>query len=130
MPFAQKIVVRDKSKWIDMAAVKGAKPRLNAVQRKWDAFRQNWLPWVWLARDTCWGGTCNGRRCPAPQPLAGELPEAAAAPKPPLQGEVPAARAEGCTAALRRSYPTGTPRCIRKGRFRRNPRRPRFQQFC
>ena len=44
MPFAQKIIVRDKSKWIDMAAVKGAKPRLNAVQRKWDAFRQNWLP--------------------------------------------------------------------------------------
>ena len=56
MPFAQKIVVRDKSKWIDMAAVKGAKPRLNAVQRKWDAFRQNWLPWVWLARDTLLGG--------------------------------------------------------------------------
>lgn len=55
MPFAQKIVVRDKSKWIDMAAVKGAKPRLNAVQRKWDAFRQNWLPWVWLARDTLLG---------------------------------------------------------------------------
>lgn len=55
MPFAQKIVVRDKSKWIDMAAVKGAKPRLNAVQRKWDAFRQNWLPWVWLTRDTLLG---------------------------------------------------------------------------
>lgn len=55
MPFAQKIVVRDKSKWIDMAAVKGTKPRLNAVQRKWDAFRQNWLPWVWLARDTLLG---------------------------------------------------------------------------
>ena len=55
MPFAQKIVVRDKSKWIDMAAVKGAKPRLNAVQRKWDAFRQNWLPWVWLARDALLG---------------------------------------------------------------------------
>ena len=55
MPFAQKIVVRDKSKWIDMAAVKGAKPRLNAVQRKWDAFRQNWLPWVCLARDTLLG---------------------------------------------------------------------------
>ena len=55
MPFAQKIVVRDKSKWIDMAAVKGAKPRLNAVQRKWDAGRQNWLPWGWLARDTLLG---------------------------------------------------------------------------
>ena len=55
MPFAQKIVVRDKSKWIDMAAVKGANPRLNAVQRKWDAFRQNWLPWGWLARDTLLG---------------------------------------------------------------------------
>ena len=55
MPFAQKIVVRDKSKWIDMAAVKGAKPRLNAVQREWDAFRQNGLPWVWLARDTLVG---------------------------------------------------------------------------
>ena len=55
MPFAQKIVVRDKSKWIDMAAVKGAKPRLNTVQRKWDAFRQNWLPLVWLARDTLLG---------------------------------------------------------------------------
>ena len=55
MPFAQKIVVRDKSKWIDMAAVKGARPRLNFVQRKWDAFRQNWLPWVWLERDTLLG---------------------------------------------------------------------------
>lgn len=52
LPFAQKIVVRNKSKWIDMAAVKGAKPRLNAVQRKWDAFCQNRLPWLWLARDT------------------------------------------------------------------------------
>ena len=55
MPFAQKIAVRDKSKWIDMTAVKGAKPRLNFAQRKWDAFRQNWLPWVWLARDTLRG---------------------------------------------------------------------------
>ena len=52
LPFEQKITVRDKSRWIDMTAVKGARPRLNLVQRKWDAFRQNWLPWVWYARDT------------------------------------------------------------------------------
>ncbi len=51
LPFEQKITVRDKSRWIDMTAVKGARPRLNFVQRKWDAFRQNWLPWVLYARD-------------------------------------------------------------------------------
>ena len=52
LPFEQKITVLDKSRRIDMTAVKGSRPRLNAVQRKWDAFRQNWLPWVWYARDT------------------------------------------------------------------------------
>lgn len=51
LPFEQKITVRDKSRWIDMTAVKGARPRLNFVQRKWDAFRQNWLPWALYARD-------------------------------------------------------------------------------
>ena len=51
LPFEQKITVRDKSRWIDMTAVKGARPRLNFVQRKWDAFRQNWLAWALYARD-------------------------------------------------------------------------------
>lgn len=52
LPFPEKIRVLDKNKRIDMAAVKGQKPAQNFLQRKWGAFCENWLPWVWLARDT------------------------------------------------------------------------------
>lgn len=52
MPFPQKIRVLDKNRRIDMAAVKGNRPPRSLLQRKWGAFRQNWLPWLWLARDT------------------------------------------------------------------------------
>lgn len=53
MPFAQKILVRDKAKWIDVAAVKhDAKKPEGLLRRKWGAFCQNWLPYLWFARDT------------------------------------------------------------------------------
>lgn len=55
MPFEEKITVRDKNKWLDMAAVKGAKRELGWLERKWDAFRTNWLPYVWRARDAALG---------------------------------------------------------------------------
>ena len=52
LPFTPKILVLDKARFLDMAAVKGAKPAQNFWQRKLGAFRQNWLPWLWFARDT------------------------------------------------------------------------------
>lgn len=35
-----------------MTAVKGKKPELGFVARKWDAFCQNYLPFVLAVRDT------------------------------------------------------------------------------
>lgn len=53
LPFEQKITVRDKAKWIDVAAIKNKADRPRPwVARKWGAFRQNWLPYLWWLRDT------------------------------------------------------------------------------
>ena len=52
LPFTPKITVRDKSKWIDMTAVKGKKPEMSFAARKWDAFCQNYLPVFLAVRDT------------------------------------------------------------------------------
>lgn len=55
MPFEEKITVRDKNKVLDMAAVKGAQRRTGFLERKWGAFRENWLPYLWRARDAALG---------------------------------------------------------------------------
>ena len=51
-PYEPAFLVREKSSWLDVASVKGAAKPQNFVQRKWEAFRLNWLPYLWLARDT------------------------------------------------------------------------------
>ena len=55
MPFEEKITVRDKNKVLDMAAVKGARPKTGLLARKWSAFRENYLPYLWRARDAALG---------------------------------------------------------------------------
>ena len=55
MPFEQKILVRDKNKVLDMAAVKGARREMGLAERKWDAFREKYLPYLWRARDAALG---------------------------------------------------------------------------
>lgn len=55
MPFEQKILVRDKNKVLDMAAVKGARREMGFAERKWDAFREKYLPYLWRARDAALG---------------------------------------------------------------------------
>ena len=53
MPFEQKIIVRNKSRYIDVASVKHQQPATRPwLVRKWEAFRLNWLPYLWWARDT------------------------------------------------------------------------------
>ena len=46
------ILVLQKSRCINVESVKGAAKPQNFFQRKWEAFRLNWLPYLWLARDT------------------------------------------------------------------------------
>ena len=46
------ILVLQKSRYINVESVKGAAGPQNFLQRKWEAFRLNWLPYLWLARDT------------------------------------------------------------------------------
>ena len=46
------ILVLQKSRCINVESVKGAAKPQNFIQRKWEAFRLNWLPYLWLARDT------------------------------------------------------------------------------
>lgn len=50
-PFAEKILVREKAKWIDVAAVKGDKAAATFFQRKWGAFCENWAPYLLWVRD-------------------------------------------------------------------------------
>ena len=53
LPFEQKITVLDKSRFFDVAAVKNNAPRPRPWWvRKWGAFCENWLPYLWWARDT------------------------------------------------------------------------------
>lgn len=52
LPFAPKITVLDKSRFFDVAAVKHKDTRPRPLPlRKWDAFCENWLPYLWYARD-------------------------------------------------------------------------------
>ena len=46
------ITVLQKSRYINVSNVKGAAKPQNYLQRKWEAFRLNWLPYLWYARDT------------------------------------------------------------------------------
>lgn len=46
------ILVLQKSRCINVESVKGAARPQNFFQRKWEAFRLNWLPYLWLVRDT------------------------------------------------------------------------------
>lgn len=46
------IRVLQKSHYIDMSAVRQQGRRQNYLQRKWEAFCLNWLPYLWWARDT------------------------------------------------------------------------------
>ena len=46
------ILVLQKSRCINVESVKGAAKPQNFFQRKWEAFRLNWLPYLWLVRDT------------------------------------------------------------------------------
>lgn len=55
MPFEQKITVRDKSRWLDVAAVKGARPPRSWPARKWEAFCENYLPRALCLRDRLLG---------------------------------------------------------------------------
>lgn len=52
LPFTPKITVLDKSRFFDVAAVKHKDTRPRPLPlRKWDAFCENWLPYLWYARD-------------------------------------------------------------------------------
>lgn len=46
------ITVLQKRRFIQLDAARTAVHHQNFVQRKWEAFRLNWLPYLWLARDT------------------------------------------------------------------------------
>ena len=61
MPFEQKITVRDKSRYFDVAAVKNkqAKPQ-SRLRRKWGAFCENYLPYWYCLRDTLLHKTLKG----------------------------------------------------------------------
>ena len=52
MPFEQKIIVRNKSRYFDVAAVKHhAQHTRSWLQCKWEAFCENYLPYLLCARD-------------------------------------------------------------------------------
>lgn len=61
LPFEAKIVVRDKARYFDVAAVKHKDARPQSwLARKWGAFRENWLPYLWYARDVLLHKTLQG----------------------------------------------------------------------
>ena len=47
-----RIRVLQKSRFLDVEAVKEAPKPQNFFERKWEAFTLNWLPYLWRARDT------------------------------------------------------------------------------
>lgn len=47
-----RIRVLQKSRFLDVEAVKRAPKPQNFFERKWEAFTLNWLPYLWRARDT------------------------------------------------------------------------------
>lgn len=50
-PGQERIRVLRKKRFIDVDAVKGQAKSQNFLQRKWEAFNLNWMPYVWYARD-------------------------------------------------------------------------------
>lgn len=55
-PFAQHLLVRQKSKWINVGAIKHDQgPKRGFVRRKWEAACENYLPYLLCARDTLLG---------------------------------------------------------------------------
>lgn len=53
LPFEQKIAVRNKSRYFDVSSVKHTAPvRRGPVRRKYEAFCENYLPYLLCARDT------------------------------------------------------------------------------
>lgn len=60
MPFEQKIIVRNKSRYFDVAAVKHHSQHTRSwLQCKWEAFCENYLPYLLCARTNCCKNTCN-----------------------------------------------------------------------
>ena len=55
LPFPAKITVRDKSRWLDMGAVKGVQKSRSLPARKWAAFCENRLPPLCCLRDRLLG---------------------------------------------------------------------------
>lgn len=51
-PEKEYIRVVQKSHYIDVDTIKGTAKPQNYIQRKWEAFCLNWLPYLWWARDT------------------------------------------------------------------------------
>ena len=52
MAFEQKIIVRNKSRYFDVAAVKHHSQHTRSwLQCKWEAFCENYLPYLLCARD-------------------------------------------------------------------------------
>lgn len=54
-PGEEKIRILQKSRFIDIGAVKGTGRRLGFVRRKWEAFCENYLPYAWRLRDSLLG---------------------------------------------------------------------------
>ena len=48
----ERIRVLQKNRFLDVSAVKGRSTPKNFIQRTWEAFRLNWMPYLWWARDT------------------------------------------------------------------------------
>ena len=62
LPFEQKIVVRNKSRYIDVGAVKHQQERPQPwLVRKWGAFKENFLPRLWCLRDTLLHRSLDGK---------------------------------------------------------------------
>ena len=55
-PFETHLLIRQKSKWINVGAIKHNQgPRRSFVRRKWEAACENYLPYLLCARDTLLG---------------------------------------------------------------------------
>lgn len=55
-PFAPRLLVRQKSKWINVGAIKHNEgPRRSFFRRKWEAACENYLPYLLCTRDTLLG---------------------------------------------------------------------------
>ena len=61
-PFETHLLIRQKSKWINVGAIKHNQgPRRSFVRRKWEAACENYLPYLLCARDTLLGKKVESR---------------------------------------------------------------------